>query len=215
MNERQYIEVFPEKDAATDRLNHIAVETDDIEGLRRQLASKGVKVPEKASVGRIGNQAFNIADPDAHTVEIVQYMPDSWTVREKGKHLPERVSSRMMHVGILVGHLDASMQFYRDILGFHEFWRGSSQGKVLNWVNMRVPDGDTYVELMLYDELPAPTARGSAHHMCLEVPDIEKAKAWLEARPARKGYTRPLEIRTGTNRKRQMNLSTPTARVWN
>ncbi len=209
VNERQYIEVVVEKAAGTDRLNHIALETDDIESLRRALASKGVKVPEKASVGRIKNQNFNITDPDGHTVEIVQYMPDSWSVREKGKYLPERVSSRIMHVGILVGSLEPAMQFYGGILGFQEFWRGSSGGKVLNWVNMRVPDGDTYIEFMLYDQLPAPTARGTAHHMCLEVPDIEKAKAWLEARPAMKQYTRTLEIRTGTNRKRQMNLYDP------
>jgi len=209
VNERQYIEVFPEKAAATDRLNHIAVETDDIEGLRRYLAAKGVKVPDKASVGRIKNQNFNITDADGHTVEIVQYMPDSWTVREKGKHLPDRVSSRMMHVGVLVGNLEPALQFYHGILGFGEFWRGSKDGKVLNWVNMRVPNGDTYLELMLYDQMPEPTARGTAHHMCLEVPDIEKAKAWLEARPAVRQYDHPLEIRTGTNRKRQMNLFDP------
>src|SRR5262249_44010174 len=85
-------------------------------------------------------------------------------------------------------------------------WRGSRDGKVLNWVNMRVPDGDTYVEFMLYDKLLEPTARGTAHHICLEVPDITKAKDWLQARPAVKDYTKPMEIRTGTNRKRQMNL---------
>src|SRR5580700_1530185 len=118
VNERQYIEVVVEKAAGTDRLNHIALENDDIEGLRRALESKGVKVPDKASVGRIKNQNFNITDPDGHTVEMVQYMPDSWTVREKGKYLPDRVSARMMHVGILVGSLNAATQFYSGILGF-------------------------------------------------------------------------------------------------
>jgi len=209
VNERQYIEVFPEKAAATDRLYHIAIETDDAEGLREYLAAKGVKVPDKVGVGRIKNENFNITDPDGHTVEIMHYMPDSWTVREKGKYLPDRVSSRMMHVGILVGSLEPAMQFYGGILGFQEFWRGSHDEKVLSWVNMRVPDGDTYIEFMLYDQLPAQTARGTAHHMCLEVPDIEKAKAWLEARPAIKQYTRPLDIHTGVNRKRQLNLYDP------
>jgi lactoylglutathione lyase len=209
VNERQYIEVFPEKAPDTDRLNHIALETDDIESLRRDLAAKGVKVPEKPGVGRIGNRNFNVTDPDGHTVEMVQYMPDSWTVREKGKHLPDRASARIMHVGVLIGTLQPAIKFYGGILGFQEFWRGSRDGKVLNWVNVRAPDGDTYIEFMLYDELPAPTARGTAHHMCLEVPDIDRAKAWLEARPVRKDYTRTLEIRTGTNRKRQMNLYDP------
>ncbi|HUB81104.1 MAG TPA: VOC family protein [Bryobacteraceae bacterium] len=209
VNDRQYIEVFPEQSAGTDRLFHIAIETDNAEGLRQFLASKGVKVPAKVAASRVGNGNFNITDPDGHTVEIVQYMPDGLTVREQGKFMPDRVSARLMHVGILVGSLAPAVDFYGGILGFHEFWRGSHDGKVLSWVNMRVPDGDTYIEFMLYDRLPAPAARGTAHHMCLEVPDIEKAKAWLEARPAFHEYTRPLEIHTGVNRKRQLNLYDP------
>src|SRR5258708_10224326 len=42
-----------------------------------------------------------------------QYMPDGWSMREKGKYVPERVSTRMMHVGILVGALEPAMKFYR------------------------------------------------------------------------------------------------------
>src|ERR1035438_6287522 len=72
VNERQYIEVFPEKAAGTDRLYHIAIETDNAEGLRQYLAAKGVKVPDRVGVGRIGNENFNIADHDGHTVEVVQ-----------------------------------------------------------------------------------------------------------------------------------------------
>jgi len=209
VNDRQYIELFPEVEAGSDRLNHISVETDNAEAMRVYLASKGIKVPDKVGLGRIKNLNFSVKDPDGHGVEFVQYTPEGWSMREKGKYMPERVSTRMMHVGILVGALEPAMKFYRDILGFQEFWRGSRDGQVLNWVNMRVPDGDTYVEFMLYDKLPEPTARGSAHHICLEVPDIAKSKSWLEARPAVKNYSRPMEIRTGTNRKRQMNLFDP------
>src|SRR5919106_125638 len=46
INDRQYIELFPEREAGTDRLNHISIETDDAEQMRRYLASKGVPVPE-------------------------------------------------------------------------------------------------------------------------------------------------------------------------
>src|SRR5215472_10213341 len=164
VNDRQYIELFPETEAGSDRLNHISVETDDAEAMRVYLASKGFKVPEKVGLGRIKNLNFTIKDPDGHTLEFVQYQPDGWSMREKGKYMPAgRISTRMMHVGILVGSLEPAMKFYRDILGFKEFWRGSRDGKVLNWVNMRVPDGDSYIEFMLYDQLPAPTARGTAH----------------------------------------------------
>jgi lactoylglutathione lyase len=207
VNDRQYIEIFPETAPGTDRLSHISVETDDIEGMRRYLAARGV--PGEPSVGRIRNQSFNVKDPDGHTVEFVQYMPDGWSLREKGNYLPDRVSPKIMHLGILVGALEPAIKFYGGILGFQEIWRGSRDGKVLDWVNLKVPDGDTYLEFMLYDRIPAPTARGTAHHICLEVADIEKAKAWLESRPAAKQYTRTLEIRTGVNRKRQLNLYDP------
>ena len=178
--------------------------------MRRYLASRGVKVPDRVPKGRIGNSNFNVADPDGHTVEIVQYEPDGWSMREKGKWMgPERVSTRMLHVGILVGDLAKAQAFYGGVLGFSEFWRGSSDGKQLSWVNMRVPDGTDYVEFMLYGDLPAPDRRGTVHHICLEVPDMAKAVAMLEAKPARKSYDRTLEVRVGRNRKRQCNLFDP------
>lgn len=68
----------------------------------------------------------------------------------------------MRHAGILVGALDPAMAFYRDVLGFREIWRGSSTGKVLSWVNLQLPDGDDYLEFMLYGDLPAENARCSS-----------------------------------------------------
>jgi lactoylglutathione lyase len=178
--------------------------------MRAYLASRGVKVPEKVPVGRVGNANFNIKDPDGHTVEIVQYLPDGKSRLDQGKNLPEsRISPRMKHVGIAVASLDKALEFYGNVLGFQEFWRGSARGKELNWVNVRVPDGDDYVEFMLYKTPPTRERLGTMHHLCLEVPDITAAKSTLEARPARRDYTRDLEIRTGTNRKRQLNLYDP------
>ena len=210
INERQYVELFPEAAPKTDRLSHISLETDNAEAMRRYLASRGVAVPAQVAKGRIGNSNFNIKDPEGHTVEIVQYEPDGWTVRERGKHLPDtRVSTNMMHVGIIVTGFDAEMKFYTDVLGFSEIWRGSSTGTVLSWVNLKVPEGDDYLEFMLYKEAPAPTARGTAHHLCLEVPDVAASVAKLEASPYRKNYARTIEVKTGINRKRQANLYDP------
>jgi len=214
VNERQYIELFPEKTAATDRLLHISIEVENAEAMRLYLRSKGVKVPDKVSKGRIKNSNFMITDPDGHLVEVVQYEPDGLTVLAKGKFLDEstaapRIAPRMSHVGIIVGSLEPAMKFYGGILGFQEIWRGSKDGKVLSWVNMKVPEGNDYIEFMLYDQMPDLKSLGTLHHICLEVPDIEKAKADLEGRPARGSYTKPLEIRTGINRKRQMNLYDP------
>ena len=206
INERQYIELFPEKTANTDRLNHISIETDDAEAMRVYLGSKGVQVPAKVGKGRIGNANFNIKDPEGHTIEIVQYEPTGWTIRERGKHLPAtRIAIRMSHVGIVVTQYDAEMKFYQDVLGFKETWRGTKVGGTeLSWVNLKVPDGDDYVELMLFQDTPSETARGSAHHLCLEVADVAASVKILEARPY--SYGKPIETKTGVNRKRQANL---------
>ncbi len=210
INDRQYIELFPEKESGSDRLNHIALEVEDAEAMRAYLAAKGVAVPERVPKGRTGNLNFTIKDPDGHGVEFVQYLPDSESGKRKGLVMPAaRISETMAHVGILVGSLDRAMGFYRDILGFTETWRGSRDDTVLNWVNMKVPDGTDYVEFMLYSELPAPDKRGTAHHLCLFVPDIEKSRTVLKQRTAGVGYTRALEVRTGINRRRQLNLYDP------
>ena len=115
----------------------------------------------------------------------------------------------MAHVGVLIGALEPALKLYRDILGFREFWRGSSSGTELSWVNMRVPDGDEYLEFMLYAKPPDAEQMGVKNHICLVTPDIKKAVAILESRPARKDYTRPIEVKIGKNGKRQVNLFDP------
>jgi catechol 2,3-dioxygenase-like lactoylglutathione lyase family enzyme len=210
INDRQTIELFPERQAGSDRLNHISLQTDDIEALRLYLASKGVKVPNQAHKARIGNLGFDITDPEGHTVEMVQYMPEGKTILAKGQFMSDKaISNRMTHVGIVVTHLDSEYKFYTEILGFKETWRGSKSGQVLSWVNMKVPDGDDYIEFMLYKDEPAPTERGGAHHLCLQVPDVTAAVAKLKAEPYYKEYGRPIEIHLGINRKRQANLFDP------
>src|SRR5205823_11522352 len=42
-----------------------------------------------------------------------------------------------MHIGVLIGALEPAMKFYGKILGFQEFWRGSSSGTVLSWKSCR------------------------------------------------------------------------------
>ncbi len=210
VNDDQFLELFPGLEAGADRLYHISFYTDDAEYLRAYLARQGVKVPDRVSKGRIGNLSFNVKDPDGHTVEFVQYLPGGWTVRDKGRFIGSAsVSGRMRHVGVLVGDLDAAKRFYGDVLGFRETWRGSSSGTVLSWVNMKVPDGDDYIEFMLYKDLPAPDKRGTPHHICLETPDLGQALKMLEARPSRKDYERAIEARVGTNRRRLANLYDP------
>jgi len=210
INDLQSIELFPEREGGSDRLNHVALLVDDAEAMRAYLASKGVKVPDKVPKGRIGNSNFTIRDPDGHGVEIVQYEPDGWTVREKGKFLPNtRIAPRISHVGILVGDLERSLKFYGDLFGLRETWRGSRDGKLLSWVNMTVPDGDEYLELMLHDQDVTPERRLTAHHICLELPDVPKAEEILRSRALPAGCKAMQAAKVGRNGKRQINLFDP------
>ncbi len=211
VNDYQYIELFPGLKADQDRLSHISFYTDNAEQLRNYLKSRGVQVPDKTAKGRIGNTSFNVKDPEGHTVEFTQYEPNGWSLREKGRFIGgKRISGRILHIGILVGDAPEAMKFYHDILGLKEFWRGNARNSAeVSWINMRLPDSEDYIEFMLYSEAPAPDKRGSQHHICLEVPDVEKALAQLEANPYRKSYSRQLEVRVGVNRRRQLNLFDP------
>ena len=104
-----------------------------------------------------------------------------------GKFLsPTRISDRIYHAGFLVGNTQRALDFYGNILGFQESWRGSGSPTQLSWINMRVPDGTDYVELMLYRTLPA--TYGTSNHVALLVPDLAAAVASLQARPAIKTY---------------------------
>lgn len=210
VNDNQYIEIFNEKDRGEGQLNHISIYTDDADRMRDYLAAKRVEVPAVVGKGQTGNKNFNVKDPDGHIVEIVEYQPDSWTSREKGKFMPDtRIATQIKHVGVLVGDLDQSLAFYHGILGFNEFWRGSGSPNMLSWVNMRVPDGEDYVELMLYSKLPEPDQRGGKNHMSLTVPDTRKALEELKKRASQGLYDKEMKIQVGVNRKRQINLFDP------
>jgi lactoylglutathione lyase len=211
INDRQFVELYPGLPADADRLHHFAFYVDDAEAMRAYLAARGVVVPDRVTRAPDGTSQVSVQDPEGHAVTFVQYTPDSRVVRETGKLLGEdRLALRMSHVGFLVGELAPTLRFYCDILGFTETWRGAHRtSETLSWINLQLPDSNDYVELMLYSDKPPPTERGLEHHLCLEVPDVAVAHQRLESRPARKNYVREIAPRTGSNRKRQLNLWDP------
>jgi catechol 2,3-dioxygenase-like lactoylglutathione lyase family enzyme len=143
----------------------------------------------------------SLRDPDQHAI-VLEQPRASPLVRPAGTS----IATHIAHVGVIAGRLGPSLAFYHR-LRFEETWRGSADGRSLSWVNLRVPDGDQYLELMLYDQRPPPEQLGGKHHLCLSTPDVASAVAVLERR--RGGYTRPIEIKVGRNGKRQANLFDP------
>ena len=109
----------------------------------------------------------------------------------------------------MIGQLDAALKFYGDILGFKEIWHGSKTANMLSWVNLQVPDGQDYVEFMLYDKYPSLDRVRTLQHICLEVPDVAKAGEILGTRPYPAGSKPPTPMATGVNGKRQINYYDP------
>lgn len=206
INDRQFVEIFPEKVKGGNRMYHFAVETNDAEAMRQYLASKGVKVPDKTPKGRTGNSNYFVTDPNGTICEIVQYESNSMSDKCLGKDMPEtRISARMSHVGIMVPDLDKAISFYCDILGFKETWRGSRDGNNVTWVNLQVPDGKDYIELMLFDKKPSENSMGTMNHICLEVKDVSVSESILKSRKLPEGLKPPTTLKTGINKKRQIN----------
>ncbi len=210
INDRQHVELFNQPATAPpNMMSHLCFSVDNIEEMRAYLRSKGYSVPPgNGGKTHAGDYAFEIKDPDGTLVEFVQTLPTGKEALAAGKFMPStRISQRIYHVGFLVGNSEKSIAFYHDVLGFKEIWRGASTPDELSWINMQVPDGTDYIELMLYRKLP--TTFGVQNHVSLEVSDVQKAITELEARPAYKTYGKPLEMRVGKNHKRQVNLFDP------
>jgi len=206
INDRQYVEIFPERYQGGNRLYHFAIETNDAEGMREYLESKGVKVPGNITIGRTGNSNFFITDPNGTICKFVQYEPNSMSDKNKGKDMPEtRVSTHMSHIGFMVPDLDKAISLYCNILGFKEIWRGSDDGKNVKWIKLQVPDGDDCIELMLYNKEPSEASMGSMNHICLEVSDITKTVATLKNRNLPKDCIEITKIKTGINKKKIIN----------
>lgn len=211
INDRQYIEIFPDLPPdKEDRLSHIALETTDIAALRTYLEEKGVKVPAKTNQGRDGNLNMTVTDPDGHRVEFVQYMPGSLHSRSRGRSVSaHRISDRLLHAGITVADGTAADKFYKEILGFSEIWRGGATDSTTHWINMKIPDGTDYIEYMLISGKPDRQRLGVLHHAALLVPDIQKALEILRQRPTGLDRTTMRSPQVGRNNRWQLNLFDP------
>jgi catechol 2,3-dioxygenase-like lactoylglutathione lyase family enzyme len=209
INDHQHIELFNEPPTSPpNHLSHICFTVDDIQQMRAYLVSKGLAVKPITGTTRAGDYAFEINDPDGTLVEFVQTLPTGMEAQAAGKFQPStRISSQIYHLGFLVGDSQRSLDFYGNILGFREIWRGASTPEELSWINMQVPDGTDYVEFMLYRKVP--TTFGDKNHIALAVPSVPGAITDLEARPAFKSYSKPLDPHIGKNGKRQVNLFDP------
>ncbi len=173
----QWVGYSPAPDSkSTDRMDHVALATDNIAALRKYLTAQGIKVPQIQ--GRADHSLFFVVeDPEGHRVEFVERGKS-----EAASPAASAVSRHMIHAGFLVYHRDAEDHFYRDILGFRPYWYGGMKDNETDWVALQVPDGTDWLEYML-NQPPHPDLRltGVMNHISLGVADMKKAQAILES----------------------------------
>ncbi|KAA5549102.1 VOC family protein [Adhaeribacter rhizoryzae] len=210
VNNRQQIKIVSGlPDGQDERLLEIALEVSDAEGMRRFLSGKGVRVPEKLTQEPAGSLSFTVADPEKHLIKFIQYSRKN---NSKPSHKAQQtagISDRILHVGITVADVKKMDAFYLNLLGFSEIWRGGRPDTVINWINMRVPDGTDYFEYMLVTGPISRQQLGVLHHVALQVPSMQKA---LDVLRTRTNGPQPYKLespRIGRNNRWQLNLYDP------
>jgi catechol 2,3-dioxygenase-like lactoylglutathione lyase family enzyme len=141
----QFVEVLPlPPNSGINRLDHTAFNTENAERMRKYLAAKGWKTPEKVNKGSDGSQWFTVLDPEGNKVQFVQPPANA-----KAPDAPNAIGHHIIHVGILVHNRAAEDKFYRDLLGFRPYWFGGMQDDKVDWVSQQIPDGHDWLEYML------------------------------------------------------------------
>src|SRR5438876_8586992 len=103
---------------------HIAIIVSDMDKayawLRKnqvEHASSGPQLLPKWNKNAGGISAFYFKDPDGHPVEVLHFPPDKGA--EKWHRPSDKLFLGIDHTAIVVSDTDASVKFYRDLLGMH------------------------------------------------------------------------------------------------
>jgi catechol 2,3-dioxygenase-like lactoylglutathione lyase family enzyme len=200
---KQWVGYSPAPDPkAIDRMDHVALVTDNIVALRKYLTAQGINVPQIQ--GRSDHSLFFVVkDPEGHSIEFVER-----GAVEAVAPVPAAVSRHMIHAGFLVYNRPAEDHFYLDILGFRPYWHGGMKDDVTEWVALQVPDGTDWVEYMLNQPEHADLQlTGVMNHISLGVTDIKKTQAVLESRGWKAHGDEKAQM--GKDGKWQLNLYDP------
>jgi catechol 2,3-dioxygenase-like lactoylglutathione lyase family enzyme len=211
-NDKQFIEVLPlPLDAGVNRLDHIAFNTGDAEGMRKYLAAKAWKTPAKVEKGSDGSRWFAVLDPEGNKVEFVQPPP-----LPKAIDAPNLIGRHIIHVGILVHSRVVEDTFYRDLLGFRPYWFGGMVEGKLDWVSQQTPDSHDWLEYMLTSGssgtgIPASISQhqlGVLDHLSIGVVSVDAAYKALSAGNRLTG-AHDAHTQIGKDGKGQFNLYDP------
>ena len=200
---KQWVGYSPAPDPkSTDRMDHVALATDNIVALRRYLVEKGIKATQIQ--GRSDHSlSFNVNDPEGHSIEFVERSTPAAAPADTAA-----ASRHMIHAGFLVYHRDAEDHFFRDLLGFRPYWHGGMKEDETDWLALQVPDGTDWIEYMLNQPEHADLRlTGVMNHISLGVADMKKTQALLESHGWKAHGDEVAKI--GKDGKWQLNLYDP------
>jgi len=118
---------------ANDRwFQHIAIITSDMNRAYKWLrenkvqhASSGPQRLPEWNKNAGGIQAFYFRDPDGHFLEVLVFPPDKGDARW---HANGKLFLGIDHTAIVISDTDASLKFYRDVLGLHVVGESENYG---------------------------------------------------------------------------------------
>jgi catechol 2,3-dioxygenase-like lactoylglutathione lyase family enzyme len=194
----QYVLVLPTPIAPTNFLKEIVFRTDSVPVLRTYLEAHNIRV--SAAPKDLPDNTLVAIDPEGHRIEFTDR--NSGTPSNKA----ERPVMRIIHAGFVVKSRAAEDAFYKDILGFREYWHGGMKDEQTDWVDMQVPDGTDWLEYMLNVPDSADQKElGVMNHIALGVPDIESAAYRIQ----KNGVILTEQPHIGRDGRWQLNLYDP------
>lgn len=203
----QFVEVLPlPSGAGIVRLDHTAWNTANAEAMRRYLAAKGWKTPEKVNRASDGSRWFEVLDPEGNKVQFVQ--PGTEHVSA-----PDAIGHHMIHVGFMVHNRVKEDEFYRGLLGFRPYWFGGMHEGQVDWVSQQVPDGHDWLEYMMTPGTGIPEGMTQQHlgvmdHFSIGEVSVPEAYKVLEAGNRLTGR-HDAAPKIGRDGKYQLNLYDP------
>jgi catechol 2,3-dioxygenase-like lactoylglutathione lyase family enzyme len=212
-NAVQYVEVLPLPPgySSINRLVHAAFVTADAEKLRQYLKAKGIAVPATVTDGSDGSRWFDVKDPEGTPIQFIQ-----------PTHRPQAIpsdplSSRIIHVGFIIHNEARENTLWRTVLGFRPYWKGGFDPKRPQWISLKVPDGQDWLEYMVVgtpDGAGIPPAMsagelGVLDHFSLGVRDIRETYTMLWDGKRLDGQKPDALPKIGLDAKWQLNLTDP------
>ncbi len=209
----QFIEVLPlPPNSGVNRLDHAAFNTVSAKGMRKYLAAKGWKTPDKVEKGSDGSRWFTVLDPEGNKVEFVQPPANA-----KAPDAPNVIGHHIIHVGFLVRDRAKEDTFYRGLLGFKPYWFGGMNPEKIDWVSQQVPDGHDWLEYMLTSGpsgsgIPANVSQhqlGVLDHLSIGEASVDVAYKTLKDGGRLEGVKNDGHTQIGKDGKGQFNLYDP------